>query len=439
VTRRLLIAGTAAALVAAVLALGGVLDRTPPAASASDALPTAVVQELAKGFAAGNTAAEIAGLQGELRVDPRNVKALDTLGLAYEQRVRETGDATYYGKAEGILRESLALAPHDLVATAGLGQLALSRHRFREALALGRRAQRISPTTAGVYGVIGDAALELGRYRMAFNAFDRMASLKPTVASYARVSYARELLGHVAAAERAMTLAASAAVGEQEASSWTHTQLGLLYLGHGEPRQALVQLDTALSLDPTYYVALDGMAQVQAGLDHLRVAVAYERRAVDEVPLPQQVGLLGDLYRATGDHVHAAREYALIGVIEKLLAANGVKNDLDIALFDADHGIALPHALTLARKGYLDRPSIFGDDVLGWVLARNGRCGEALAYSSRSLRLGTEDALKLFHRGWIAACLGNRAAAASWYRRALALNPRFSVLWAPVALKGSLR
>jgi tetratricopeptide (TPR) repeat protein len=435
----LLIAGTAAALVAAVLALGGVLHRTPPAASASDALPTAVVQELAKGFAAGNTEAEIAGLQGELRVDPHSVKALDTLGLAYQQRVRETGDATYYGKAEGILRESLRLAPHDLIATAGLGQLALSRHRFREALALGRRAQRISPTTAGVYGVIGDAALELGRYHTAFRAFDRMASLKPSVASYARVSYARELLGHVSAAENAMTLAASAVLGEQEASSWTHTQLGLLYLGHAQPRRALAQLDAALMLDPTYYVALDGMAQVQTGVGHLRIALSYERRAVDEVPLPQQVGLLGDLYRVTGDRVHAAHEYALIGVIERLLAANGVKNDLDIALFDADHGIALPHALALARKGYVDRPSIFGDDVLGWVLARNGHCAEALAYSSRSLRLGTRDGLKFFHRGWIAACLGNPAGAASWYRRALALNPRFSVLWAPVAQKGSLR
>jgi tetratricopeptide (TPR) repeat protein len=429
----------AAVTAAAILAFGGVLHRDPPAASAGDVLPTAVAAELQKGFAAGDTEAEIAGLQAELRANRHNVKTLDTLGLAYQQRVRETGDAAYYGKAEGILRESLSLEPHDLIATAALGQLALSRHRFREALTFGLRARQVSPTTAGVYGVIGDAELELGRYPAAFRAFDRMASLKPSVASYARVSYARELLGHAAAAERAMALAASAAVGEREASSWTHTQLGLLYLGHAQPQQALEQLQFALTLAPTYYVALDGMAQVQAGLGHPRTAIAFERRAVDRVPLPQQVGLLGDLYRATGDRVNASRQYALIGVIEKLLAANGVKNDLDIALFDADHGIALRHALALARKGYLDRPSVFGDDVLGWVLARNGRCSEALTYSNRSLRLGTRDALKFFHRGWIAGCLGDRAGAVTWYRRALALNPRFSVLWTTVAQKGALR
>ena len=72
-----------------------------------------------------------------------------------------------------MLQRALALAPRDLLATSGLGSLALSRHRFREALALGRRARAISPTTARNYGVIGDALVELGRYREAFRAFDR--------------------------------------------------------------------------------------------------------------------------------------------------------------------------------------------------------------------------------------------------------------------------
>ena len=433
---RLLIAGTAAALAAAVLALGGVF-RQGSVANAGGALPAAIAAELQKGFAAGDTQSEIAGLQGELRADPTNTKALDTLGLAYLQRVRETGDPTYYGKAGGILHDVLRLAPNDLIATAGLGQLALSRHRFRTALALGRRAQKISPTTAGVYGVIGDAEIELGRYRQAFATFDRMNAIKPDVASYARVSYARELIGHTADAERAMALAASAAVGEREASSWTHVQLGLLYLNSGHAHRALVEMRHALQLFPDYYVALDGMAQAQVGLGRLATARTYEQAAVDRVPLPQYVGLLGDLDRALGKPGAARREYALIGVIEKLLAANGVRNDLDIALFDADHGIGLPHALELARRGYAERPSIVGDDVLAWTLARNGKCDEAVRWSNRALRLGTQDPLKLFHRGWIAACLGDRTEARAYYEHALALNPNFSVLWAPTARKGA--
>jgi hypothetical protein len=143
--------------------------------------------------------------------------------------------------------------------------------------------------------------------------------------------------------------------------------------------------------------------------------------------------MLGDLYRVTGREGLARRQYELIGVIQRLLVANGVKTDLETALFDVDHGIRLPQSLALARLARSERPSIDGDDVLAWALERNGRCGQALGYSKHALRLGTRDALKLFHRGMIERCLGRDAAARSWFGRALRLNPHFSLLWAPVA------
>jgi hypothetical protein len=61
----------------------------------------------------------------------------------------------------------------------GLGSLALSRHRFRAALALGRRAHALNPYSAS-RGAIGDAQVELGRYSEAFASFDRMNLLHPT-------------------------------------------------------------------------------------------------------------------------------------------------------------------------------------------------------------------------------------------------------------------
>ena len=93
----------------------------------------------------------------------------------------------------------------------------------------------------------------------------------------------------------------------------------------------------------------------------------------------------------------------------------------------------LGRALALARQAQRARPSIDGDDVLSWALARNGRCAEALPYSRRALRLGTLDALKFFHRGMIERCLGHDSDARGWFERALRLNPQFSLLWSPVA------
>jgi len=148
------------------------------------------------------------------------------LGLAYQQRARETGDPTWYPRSERALRRAVRLAPENPAAVGGLGSLALARHRFREALALGRRALRLSPASARAYGVIGDARLELGHYEEAFRAFDTMARLKPSVGAYARVSYARELLGRPGGAIAAMRLALEAASDQPEATAWTRVQLG---------------------------------------------------------------------------------------------------------------------------------------------------------------------------------------------------------------------
>jgi tetratricopeptide (TPR) repeat protein len=423
-----LFAATAAGFAAVALLFGGVFSSTGshaamPAVSSTDG------DRLATGFAA-NTPALVLQLQDALRTQPHNVRGLDLLGLAYQQRARETGDPTYYTKSDGVLRRALRLAPNDLIAVSGLGSLELSRHRFRSALAYGLRARSLSPTTARNYGVIGDALVELGRYREAFAAFDRMAAIKPSLDSYARISYARELQGKFHRALAAMQLALSSAIGEPEATAWTHVQLGKLYWSRGQIAAATREYRAALFAFHGYPNALDALALARAARGRMRSAIALAQQAVNRIPLPQYVTDLGDLLRAAGRDRAARKQYQLIAVIRKLLAANGVKTDLETALFDVDHGVDLRGSLSLARRAEAQRPSIDGDDVLAWALARNGDCNQALRWSRKALHLGTQDALKFFHRASIEACLGNRLAAQAWARRALALNPHFSLLWA---------
>jgi tetratricopeptide (TPR) repeat protein len=379
-----LVGGVAAAITAAALLLGGV-------------------------FAGGGTPG----------AHPLSAAQLDRRGNAFEQRARETGDASYYTRAEAAYRRALRIAPNDLPATIGLGAVALSRHEFRRALALGRHALALSPSTAAGHGVVGDALVELGRYEQAFEAFNRMVSLKPSVSSYARVSYARELLGDVRGAIEAMRLAVDAAAGEPEALAWSHTQLGKLYWSHGRLSAAARQYRAALAIRPAYASALNALALVEAARGRRAHATGLARRAAEILPLPQNVATLGDLLRGRG----AQRQYALVEAIARLERTQGVNVDLEIALFDADHGIRLRQAVALARAARAERPSIDGDDVVAWALARDGRCGEAVRFSKRALRLGTLDAPKLFHRGMIERCLGHRAAAAHWFARARATNP----------------
>ena len=421
---RLLVAGAVAATAAIALLFGG-LSATDMSRGLSPGHGS--TGQLSAGFAAGDTQALVLQLQAGLRSRPTNVRGLDLLGLAYQQRARETGDPSYYVKSDGVLRRALRIAPGDLDATGGLASLALSRHRFGAALALGGRALKLSPTTARSYGVVGDALVELGRYPEAFRAFDTMARLKPGISSYARVAYARELLGNDDGAHTALLLARDAAADEKEPLAWTEWQLGKLELTRGRLAAANRYLAASLRAFPGYVYALDALAQAELARGRLAQATALERRAVATIPLPQFVGLYADLLRA-GGHRRAARvQYATEDGIRRLLAANGVRTDLETALFDVDHGIRLQASLALARKAQRERPSIDGDDVLAWALARNGRCGEALHYSRLALRLGTQDSAKLFHRAEIERCLGHDPR--PWARRAVALNPHFSVLW----------
>jgi tetratricopeptide (TPR) repeat protein len=414
--------------------LGGVLRHgTSDAQAVAIAAAAAPVPAQLQAGVGADTAKQIQQLQRTLRADPEDVRSNDLLGLAYQQRARETGDPTYYTKSEGVLRRALRLAPNDLIATSGLGSLALSRHRFRDALALGRRAQTLSPYTARSYGVIGDALIELGRYDEAFGAFDRMSSLRPSLSSYSRVAYARELLGDVQGAAAAMRLAVESATGQPEALAWTQVQLGKLFWSQGRIRAAGREYRAALAAFPHYAYAYDGLAQVEAARGHLESSIALERRATDVIPLPQFVSALGDMERVAGHAREARKQYALVGVIRRLLVANGVKVDLETAVFDVDHRIRLDESLALARVAQRERPSIDGDDGLAWALARTGHCNEALGYSRHALRLGTLDALKFFHRGMIERCLGHSRASREWLGRALALNSNFSVLWSPVA------
>jgi hypothetical protein len=137
--------------------------------------------------------------------------------------------------------------------------------------------------------------------------------------------------------------------------------------------------------------------------------------------------------RLAGRPADAERAYGVVGATERLLRANGVRTELETALFDLDHGGDPVDALARARTAYRERRSIEGDDVLAWALYRNDRCREALVHSKRALGLGTRDALKLFHRGMIELCLGRNAESRDSLARALAVNPHFSLLYVPLA------
>jgi len=431
----ILLVGVAAVTVAVFGSLfGGVLTESRPTGASAVPAPRIEIENALSGFGrGGGVAVTVAKLEAELRSAPRDPDRLGSLGLAYQLRWRETGDPTFLPLSERALEQALELRPRDPNVTLGLGNLALIRHDFRTGLELGREARRLAPDSSRPYGVIGDALLELGRYDEAFAAFDRMVAVKPTLAAYARIAYARELTGDGAGAASALRLALDAAGGAPEPTAWTHVELAKLELGSGHVERAARHVGAALTIFPGYMRALEQRALVEAARGRLAQATATAARAAKAVPTPDGVALLADLLERQGRPAEARRQREAVETLEGKLQANGFEVDAGLVLYRADQGIDRQSTVALARKVRAAAPSIEGDEALGWALVRAGRCAEGTRWLDRAFRLGKQDALLVFYRGYAAGCVGDREAMRGWYRKALAIDRHFSIRWAPLA------
>jgi tetratricopeptide (TPR) repeat protein len=420
---KLLVAALAFAATLAVLTVGGSHHSSGPSLAAQPAFVPATSQ---------STDARIASLQAAVKAQPKDPRGYASLAQAYLQKVRETGDASFYTRADAVLRTALQLNPRSPDAVVVAGTLALARHDFAGALRLGRRARELAPELAAPYAVLVDALIELGRYDQAGAALQRWVDIKPTLASYARVSYWRELHGDLAGAAAALRDAISAGGDVAENGAYVQTLLGNLELQRGRIRSAELAYRAALARFGGYVPAHAGLAKVDATRGDLASAIRRYRTVVGRLPLPEYVVGLGETELAAGRTTAAHRDLALVGAEETLLRAAGVDTDVDLAVFEASHG-SPERAVELARRAWATAPSVRSSDALGWALTRAGRPMEGLRHAQAALRLGSLDPMFLFHAAVAAHAAGRDRLAKTWLTRALADNPRFSPLYAPKA------
>ncbi|WP_328866146.1 tetratricopeptide repeat protein [Streptomyces sp. NBC_00304] len=430
--RRILVSAAVATVLAAALFLAGGLGLAPwPASQSAPSTPDA---DAARSPAAGADplTADITTLQDRARRNPRDPVALGTLGLNYVQQAKITADPTYYPKAEAVLKRSLALDSTDnFAAMGGMAALEAARHNFVQGLGWAERAIAVNPYNATLYGTLADAYTQLGRYSEAADAVQKMVDLKPGTPSLARASYAAELRGDLTTARTDMQRALQSA-GSPADQAFARYYLSEMAFNNGDAHQALTDAEEGLRAVPEDAPLLQIRARAEAALGKNTEAVADLTRAGQRLPLPEYVLQLGELHQSLGRTKEADQQYGIFRAEQRLFAANGVTLDSDAALFEADHGDHA-QALALARKSLKSRPFLDSQDALAWALHVNGQDEEALTASDKALALGTRNALFHYHRGMIQQSLGNTDAARDDLTKALAINPHFNPLHAPLA------
>jgi tetratricopeptide (TPR) repeat protein len=381
---------------------------------------------------ATDTAATIASLRDRLAGKPDDPATLRDLGLALLQRVRETADPSLYAQAEEALDRARELAPDDPLVLVGIGGLELGKHRFADALASAGQALAIAPALPAAQAVKVDALVELGRYDEATDAAAQLLGLGVDLSSLARVSYLRELHGNIDGAVETMRQAAASPSLAPENTAYVRTLLGNLLVYAGNPDEAADAYDEALATVPNHAAAIAGLGRLAVGRGDLAEAIHRFEQASAILPLPEYVIALGEAQAASGDTAAAGRSYDLARAETRLFVAAGVDVDLELALFEADHGDAAK-ALALAEAAYRTRQTVRTADALGWAYHRAGRPADASRLSAEALRLGSRDPLLLYHAGVIAMAVGDPAAARSLLTAALDLDPGFSATGAAAA------
>ncbi len=368
-----------------------------------------------------NAEASLEYYREALRRNPEDIESRVALAQVLLQQARATGrESEYVPLAEAALAEALRQDPEHYHALLLQASLLNTLHRFEDARDLAERLIARYPEHAFPYGLLTDALVELGEYDAAVSASDSMNAIKPSIASYARASYLRELHGDTGGAIEAMRLAVDAGAYGQADRAWAVYQLAGLYLADAKPDTAAFLFNGLLEERPDYARAVAGLGHVALVKGETDEAIRRLETAYGMAPLDVAQELLAEAWAVKGDERKAAA--ALRKVRQGLADARDMGEIVEMEEADLmlDHDIEVERALGMAQRQVERRPGhLHANETYAWALHHNGRSAEAIPYIERAMRLGTGDAMVHFRAGLIYDGAGDRAEAVRHLRLAL--------------------
>jgi tetratricopeptide (TPR) repeat protein len=273
--------------------------------------------ELATAAEWKKTQEKTAELKTKLDANPDDVKTRLQLATIFITEQRITGEHHYYYPAiEKILNGVLNIDAKNFEANVYKASLRMSQHQFADALKIAEEAKNINPNNAYVYGILVDANVELGNYEEAIAMSDKMQALKPSLESYSRASYLREIYGDYPGAIAAMKLAVAAGLPGSEPQCWSRNALGDLYFNTGKLAEAKSTFEENLYMRPSYAPSMAGLAKVEAKMKNYTRAIALLDSANAIMPQSYFEEQKADVYAEMGDSKKAMDKYS---EVQKLL------------------------------------------------------------------------------------------------------------------------
>jgi tetratricopeptide (TPR) repeat protein len=368
----------------------------------------------------------IAAYEKALKEQPNNPSVQAGLASAFIQKLRETTDFAYLNRAAAVVDRMLATDPNSYDGIRLSAEIETHRHNFPRSAELAAQLLESNPSDTGAIGMLGDSLMEMGRYDAANEAYQRMLTLAPNLASYNRVAYRNFVTGDGKQALDWMAAAVVAGSSTPENLAWCLVEFGDMLFKTGRTSDAHTAYEQALETLPGYHRAHAALGRELAAAGKFEEAAANFQKAQAVIPLPEYAAALESIFAKLGKAPEAKQQRDLIDVIDKLGRVNGEKGNRTLALVYADQNRNLDRALELVRGELETRKDVYTYDALSWVLFRSGKQKEAEEASQKALAMHTPEPLFLYHAGLIAIAGGNQQGGEASLKQALALNPEFS-------------
>jgi tetratricopeptide (TPR) repeat protein len=368
------------------------------------------------------------------RTSPGDPKNWILTGDALAQLQRETEATRYHAAAESVYLEALRLAPKNATALAGMAWVTGGRHEFDKSIDWGNQALAADPECIEALGILGDAAVELGKYDLAFEHYQKMMDLRPDLSSWSRGAHLLWLTGETNKAMTLMGKAIAAGAPHAENTAWCQVRMATMLFHQGALLPAEDAIRPLLEAGSKNSHLLLLAARIAGAKGDFPLAEKHYHTLLESGPYPQAYAGLGDLMTVQGDSKAATDFYQKVENLHIAHLEDGVHDHGFMAKFLADTDRNLIEALRMAEERKLTK-NVLEADTLAWVYYKNGMLPQAIAAMKTALSRNTPDPEIHYHAGMIASAYGDQPSAKKHLKQALAMNPNFSLTQAPLAMK----
>ncbi len=356
--------------------------------------------------------------------NPKNYEAYNALALALSRRARETSDVSFYAKAEAALQKSFEISPGNFDGERIHVWLLLGKHEFAQALPEAAKLNKKMPDDVMTYGFLTDANVELGNYKDAETACQRMLDLRTgNLPGITRAAYLRELFGDIEGSLELMNMAFQSTPPTQaEDGAWILTQMAHLNLTIGNLDQSEKQLAQALVMFPGYHYALGNLAKVRIQQKRYGEAVELLQQRYQAAPHAENLYDLAEALQLAGRTSEATRAFAEFEQKSLLETGRADNSNHELIFYYADHANQPAKAIEVAKCEIARRHDVFTLDSYAWALYVNGQYSEARKQIEAALAVGIRNAKMFRHAGEISLKAGDKPAAERYLKQAAELD-----------------